>query len=53
MHEIYPHRFSREINQALTGSPEKMPGWQDAALERLGEKCDYLIEVRGFDAWSR
>jgi len=24
-----------------------MPGWQDAALERLWEKCDYLIEVRG------
>jgi len=52
MYEIYPRRFSREINLALIGSPEKMPGWQDAALERLGEKCDYLIEVRGFDAWS-
>jgi hypothetical protein len=52
MYEIYPRRFSREINLALIGSPEKIPGWQDAALERLGEKCDYLIEVRGYDAWS-
>ena len=52
MHEIYSRRFSREINLALTGSPEKIPGWQDVAIERLGEKCKYLIEVRGFDAWS-
>ena len=52
MFEVYPRRFSREINLALTGLPEKMPGWQDVALERLEEKCEYLIEVRGFDAWS-
>jgi len=52
MYEVYPRRFSREINLALIGSPEKMTGWQDVALERLGEKCEYLIEVRGFDAWS-
>ena len=52
MYEVYPRRFSREINLALTGTTEKMPGWQDMAIERLGEKCDYLIEVRGFDAWS-
>ena len=52
MFEVYPRRFSREINLALTGSPEKMTGWRDVALERLGEKCEYLIEVRGFDAWS-
>jgi hypothetical protein len=52
MYEIYPRRFSREINLALIGSPEKMPGWQDMAIERLGEKCDHLIEVRGYDEWS-
>ncbi len=51
MHEIYPRRFSREINLALIGSPEKMPGWQDVAIERLREKCDHLIEVRGYDEW--
>jgi len=53
MNDVYLRRFSREINLALTGSTEKMPGWQAAAIERLGEKCDYLIEVRGFDAWSQ
>ena len=52
MYEVYPKRFSREINLALTGLPEKMPGWHDVALERLREKCDYLIEVRGFEAWT-
>ena len=52
MYEVYPKRFSREINLALTGSTETLPGWQDVALERLGEKCDYLIEIRGFGAWS-
>ena len=26
------------------------PGRQ--AIERLGEKCDYIIEVWGFDAWN-
>lgn len=52
MSGVYPRRFSREINLALIGTPEKLPGWPDAALERLGEKCEYLIEVRGFDAWS-
>jgi hypothetical protein len=51
MHDVYPKRFSREINLALIGSPEKIPGWQNIALERLGEKCEYLIDVRGFDAW--
>jgi hypothetical protein len=52
MYEVYPKRFYREINLALTGLPEKMPDWQDVALERLRENCDYLIEVRGFEAWS-
>ncbi|MDP2796421.1 MAG: hypothetical protein Q8N94_02785 [Methanoregula sp.] len=52
MYEVYPRRFSREINPALIGSPEKMPGWQDVAIERLWEKCRYYIEVRGYDAWS-
>ena len=52
MYEVYPKRFLREINIALVGSPEQSSGWQDVALERLGEKCAYLIDVRGFDAWS-
>lgn len=52
MYDIYSRRFSRDITLDLTGSPETMPGWRAVAIERLGEKCDYLIEVRGFDAWS-
>jgi hypothetical protein len=52
MSEVYSKRFSRETNLALIGSPEKLLGWPDAALEWLGEKCEYLIEVREFDAWS-
>jgi CRISPR/Cas system Type II protein with McrA/HNH and RuvC-like nuclease domain len=52
MYEVYPKRFSREIKTALIGSAEKTPGWHDVALDRLGEKCDYLIEIRGSGAWS-
>jgi hypothetical protein len=48
MYEVYPKRFSREINPALIGSPEKLPGWQAVARERLGEKCEYLINVLGY-----
>ena len=47
MSGVYPRRFSREINLALIGSPEKLHGWPDAALERLGEKCAYLTRGPG------
>ena len=51
MYDSFPKRFLREINLGLTGLPEQSSGWQDVALERLGKKCAYLIDVRGFDAW--
>jgi len=53
MYEVYPRRFSHTINPVLTGLPDKMPGWQTAARERPGEKCDYHTKVRGSAAWSR
>jgi hypothetical protein len=52
LHENYPARFAREIGLSLTGSSGLSQGWQDAAIHRLCEKCEYLIEIRGFDAWS-
>jgi hypothetical protein len=52
LHENYPARFAREINLSLTGSVELSQGWQDVAIQRLCKKCEYLIEVRGFDPWS-
>ncbi|WAC05328.1 MAG: hypothetical protein OS112_01480 [Methanoregula sp.] len=48
----YPKRFNREIGLSLVGTTTLPSGWQDVALEHLMEKCDYLINVRGYDAWS-
>jgi hypothetical protein len=34
LYSVYPHRFSREINLALTGSLELSSDWRDVALVR-------------------
>jgi hypothetical protein len=52
LYSVNPNRFSREINLALTGSRDLSSDWQQIAIERLKEKCRYLIEVRGYDAWN-
>ena len=48
----YPKRFDREIGLSLVGTTTMPSGWRDVALGHLMEKCDYLINVRGYDAWS-
>jgi hypothetical protein len=48
----YPKRFDREISLSLVGTTTLPSGWHDVALEHLMEKCDYLINVRGYDTWS-
>lgn len=52
LYSVYPHRFSREINLALTGSLELSSDWREVAIQRLGEKCGWLVEVRGFEGWN-
>ncbi len=53
LREEYPQRFDREISLSLTGG--LVPGssdWEEVSIRCLKEKCRYLIEVRGFDAWE-
>jgi hypothetical protein len=52
LRQKYPERFDREIGLSLIGTKGLSSGWHDSALEHLMEKCEYLINVRGFDPWS-
>jgi hypothetical protein len=47
-----PKKFERELSISLTGAIDPQLDWQEIAIEHLKEKCAYLIDVRGFDAWS-
>jgi hypothetical protein len=38
-------------NDPHTAAPS-LWAWQEIAIEHLKEKCAYLIDVRGFNAWS-
>jgi len=46
------NKFDRELAISLTGPIPPGSDWQEIAIRKLQEKCQYLIEVRGFDAWS-
>ena len=48
----YARKFDRELEISLTGTIEPGSDWQEIAIQKLKEKCKYLIEVRGFDAWN-
>ena len=47
----YPNMFKRGISLSLTGSSDSQADLMDLAIERMKEKCEYLIEVRGYEAW--
>jgi len=47
----HPNMFQRGISLSLTGSPGSRADLMDLAIERMKEKCEYLIEVRGYEAW--
>jgi len=49
----YPQRFDREICLSLIGTTTVPEDWKNIAFDHLMEKCEYLINVRGYDAWSR
>lgn len=52
LRKAYKHRFDHEIALSLSGNPRPGQEWQDLAIWQLKERCRYLIEVRGFDAWD-
>jgi hypothetical protein len=47
----HPNMFKRGISLSLTGTPGSQADLMDLAIERMKEKCEYLIEVRGYEAW--
>lgn len=51
LHEAYPVRFMNEIAVSLIGKPTFSTRWEEAGIAHLREKCEYLIDVRGFDEW--
>jgi len=52
LRKAYANKFDRELAISLTGPISPGSDWQEIAIHKLQEKCQYLIEVRGFDAWS-
>ena len=48
----YSQRFRREMTISLLGKADTSADWHDRAIQRLMEKCEYLINVRGFEGWS-
>lgn len=47
-----PAGSSGEIAVSLIGPQALGSDWLDRAFEHLTEKCAYLIEVRGYEAWT-
>ncbi|WP_298148795.1 HNH endonuclease domain-containing protein [Flavobacterium sp.] len=50
IHETQTARFRKEIQLALLGQ-NTFSGWEQQAISRLQNSCDYLIEGRGFERW--
>jgi CRISPR/Cas system Type II protein with McrA/HNH and RuvC-like nuclease domain len=48
----FNQRFHREMKISLLGKDNLNDNWHDIAIERLTEKCEYLINIRGFEGWS-
>lgn len=51
LRERYPDQFDREITLSLVGKKHG-ERWEEAAINRLKEKCDYLTDIRGVDEWE-
>ena len=47
-----PHRFRQEIAVSLTGGEAGRNNLYRQGIDHLIEKCEYLIDIRGFDEWS-
>jgi hypothetical protein len=49
--ESQDQRFQREMQVALLGN-RAFSSWKESGLTQLQSSCNYLIENRGFEAWS-
>ena len=51
---LYKHqqkRFQKEIQIALLGN-HAFDTWKQRGITQLQSSCNYLIEIRGFEAWE-
>lgn len=49
----HPAQFSKKISISLLGkSFAEQENWKEEAFANLVQKADYLIEVRGYEAWE-
>lgn len=46
------NRFQQEMEINLTGKIPKAIKWDKYAFQKLVEKCEYLILVRGYEEWD-
>lgn len=51
LHGAYPTRFMNEVAVSLIGKPTYSSVWEESGIAHLREKCEYLIDIRGFDEW--
>jgi len=52
LRSCYEAQFDRQIAVSLIGKQPDQINWQDAGIDQLKTKCDYLIGIRGIDGWS-
>ncbi len=54
LNEQFADSFGREMRVSLVGVKEQdsNDGWVDTGLDALINKCEYLIDVKGFQSWS-
>ena len=52
MNEYDPDVFMKQIRYSLMGKDADTANWQEHAFTSLRKKCEYLINVLGYQSWS-
>jgi transposase-like protein len=52
MNEYDPDIFMKQIRYSLIGKDADIANWQERAFTSLRKKCEYLINVLGYQSWS-
>ncbi len=51
--QVFPTQFEREISISLLGRKiTEDRRWKEDAFANLVQKAEYLIEIRGYEAWE-
>jgi hypothetical protein len=52
MNEYDPDAFMKQLQYSLMGNEADTADWQENAFASLRRKCEYLIDVLGYQSWS-